>query len=46
MLHGDSLILLELLKVVFTTYFILSRRFFNQDQYCLGSVIICVFCCY
>ena len=43
MLDGDSLILLDVMKVVLTTYFILSRKSFNQAHHLGGFIILCVF---
>jgi len=41
MLDGDSLVLLDVTKLVYTTYFILSRWPFNQAYH-----FFFVFCCY
>jgi hypothetical protein len=46
MLDGDTLILLDVMKVVCTTCFILSQQSFNQAHHCLGFIILCAFCCY
>jgi len=43
MLDGNILILLDLMKVDFTTCFILSRQFFNQARYFVYFLLLVLF---